>query len=846
VLRLGEADLAFTADEVRAFAALRGVPLARVDGAGGWPALAELSARTRTATVAQYVGEEVLADLSPGARRALGLLAHLDRFDEALAWVVAGPQEDGRAPEELLDGIPLVTRHADGCRSLHGLWRTLLAGEVRPDEVADARRRAAAELLARGDMAGAVRLLFEARAWPELGQVLVEAVAVAFRPLPYDVLAGWAARLPPEVQRSPSGRLLRAVLAGSADRDEAREELRWCAAEFRRLGDAAGELASLVQLGELAWWTERPDDLAAVAQRVFELEAGGATEAAVPAALCRALAHDAAREHREALEVMVSIRLSAADGRWRGLVAGFRIAALAAVGEMDEALALADRSLASPDMTHRSVIEQTRVHALWVTGRTEDALAAMPSVLELAGASGYRTARALAYAGAALMEATLGDITKAAGDLTLARAWAISDDAPMIDTSLSMAGAALEVARGDEEAATDLLRAHLVRRRLAQPGQAASGLLHSMALLYVLVPETRDTWDAAELPSVYEVARDLARALVGVRENGALPPGARLPEPSVVAAHLPLPWAVRLGVAAVAAQRSEGAALLEARWPVGRDELVAIAEEGGRLGRAARSSLSRLPVPPTGRLELSLLGPLELRRDGVPVTAPEWRRERVRSLLAHLALHGTVSRDRVARDLWPTLDSHAQSRNLRVTLTYLLKVLEPQRRRGSPSYFVRPQGTDLVLHGGDRLAVDLWAFDAHAEAAAEADRDRYPSVTLENALEAVGLWRGEAKDLADEEWAVGPLEHRRSRVMALATRAGELLLARNRTEHARALAEQVLAMEPWSEAAHRLAVAAHQASDDVVAAQRALARYRDAVRDLGIDPDHVDPLPGTL
>ncbi len=47
VVRLGEADLAFTPDEVARFAALRGVPEARLAACGGWPALAELSAARR-------------------------------------------------------------------------------------------------------------------------------------------------------------------------------------------------------------------------------------------------------------------------------------------------------------------------------------------------------------------------------------------------------------------------------------------------------------------------------------------------------------------------------------------------------------------------------------------------------------------------------------------------------------------------------------------------------------------------------------------------------------------------------------------------------------------------------
>ena len=70
-----------------------------------------------------------------------------------------------------------------------------------------------------------------------------------------------------------------------------------------------------------------------------------------------------------------------------------------------------------------------------------------------------------------------------------------------------------------------------------------------------------------------------------------------------------------------------------------------------------------------------------------------------------------------------------------------------------------------------------------------------------------------------------------------ATRAGELLLARGRFDQAQALAEQALALDPWLESAHRLVVASHRAAGFSLDAQRALRRYREAIRELGLTPD---------
>lgn len=73
----------------------------------------------------------------------------------------------------------------------------------------------------------------------------------------------------------------------------------------------------------------------------------------------------------------------------------------------------------------------------------------------------------------------------------------------------------------------------------------------------------------------------------------------------------------------------------------------------------------------------------------------------------------------------------------------------------------------------------------------------------------------------------------------LATRAGELLLARGDTERARVLAEQAIAVEPWLDAAHRLVITAHWTARDACGAQQAIDRYREANREVGLDPDHV-------
>jgi LuxR family maltose regulon positive regulatory protein len=834
VVRVDQDELAFTDAEVDEFAVLRGAPGHRVASCGGWPALAELCASARESVAGDYVGEEVLGHLPAGQRRELGLLAHVGPFDGEVARAVLGPGADVPA---LVAGLPLVTEGPGGERTIHSLWRSLLARDVTPADVAEARRRAGVALLGRSRIGAAVRLLIEAEAWDDLGDAIVAALGVAHPPVARDVLAGWYECLPDGVRDRPAGRLLAAVADAESDPAGARDRFMACAGAFRSEGEAAGELACLVQLGQMAWWADDTEGLATVAGRVFELEAAGVDEVVPLACLARALLFDIANDSRSMLAELDRIRPGSLNDAWWGIVVWARAIALLELGHTPEALEAADEALSHAELLYAPLAQTTRLQALWYQGRAAEAMREVPAALDRVKGSGFRYHAALLAAQSAVAHAFQGRAGRAAGFLAQARTAATAvAQPPRVDTNLSVAEAAVAVVEGDEAAAAAALRDHLSRRPVREGITAAPQQRH-LALLYVLVPETRPVWDAAELGPAWAFGRELARAVAASRDGGTAEPPP-LGDVAAISAHLPPPWVAELGVAAVAAGREDGWQLLDRTWSLTRPAVAALAEgDAGPRRDAAGDALARLAVPPTSQLELRLLGPVELLESGAPVQSKDWRRERVRSLLAYLALNGTVSRGQVADDLWPGLDVEAQSRNLRVTLTYLLRVLEPGRGRRDASFFVRQHGNNVSLHAGEWLTVDVWDFDAACEQATREDRQGASAAALGHALRAVELWRGEPTDLASDPWAVSPVEQRRVRFAATATRAGELVLARGDPDGAQDLAERAIAVDPWLEAAHRLGVAAHRAKGDDLAARRALRRYRDAIGELGLGPD---------
>ena len=835
VARLLATDLAFTDHELADFAARRGTDAEHLASTGGWPALAELAA-TATPTPGQearFVWQEVLAGIEPARRRDLGVLAHIGSFDEELAAAALGHEVDVAA---LTDGFPLVST-APGSWQIHELWQPHLAGVVTSGDVAEARRRVGLVLASDGESATAVRFLADAGAWDDLTRVVIDALGAARPPVPVDVVASWLGRLPPGMAEGPLARLLGSVAVVRTDPVAGAEHLEAAAAAFHADGDTVGELACVAQVVQHAWWTDQPERLVTMAGRLFEMDAAGYEEAAPLVSLARALFTDLTGDATATLAHLDRIPPGSLNDAWQGLVDWLRSTSWNHLGRPGEALEAADRACALVAPLFRPVVESARLQARWFLGDVDEALERFPSVVEQTVSSGLQNYAALLAASYCTLLAAGGRAREAARYAEQAHG-AASREVPLVDVNLAIADATMHVAGGDEPAAARVLDDYLARSPGIGTGPVTFPQRRSLVLWYVLVPSSRPVWDDADdLGPTFTMARDLARALVDLRKRGRLPKSASpLPAVGLVRSLLPLPWATELTLGHIAAGRIEGWSVLEGLWPAAQPDARRLtASAKGPVATTARTALARLPVPPSSRLALRLLGPIDLERDGVPVDMPAWRRERVRSLLAHLAIVGPVSRDRLVDDLWPDGDTQAQSANLRVTLTHLRRVLEPERAERDASFLVRYHGPNLVLHRGAWFHADVWRFDELCRLV-DAPEDDALSPDVGHMREAVLLWRDDPGEWAGEHWALAKVENLRRSVVRLAVRSGELLLTSDEPHEARRMSAIALGANPWSDGAHHIAAAASVAVDDVRGALDAIERYRDALADLGTSP----------
>jgi DNA-binding SARP family transcriptional activator len=192
----------------------------------------------------------------------------------------------------------------------------------------------------------------------------------------------------------------------------------------------------------------------------------------------------------------------------------------------------------------------------------------------------------------------------------------------------------------------------------------------------------------------------------------------------------------------------------------------------------------------------------------------------------------------VAADLWPDLDSDAAGRNLRVTLTYLANVLDPDRTPRTTGELIDTRAGLLTFSRIPRLRVDVReaaiVTDAICDGVTTGD-----DVTLVRSARM--LLRHPRGDLLGGAAASPWVDHhdceRRDAILRAARGGAPRLIACGHPELAEDLARRGLVEDPWAERLHQVMVRCCLARDDLDGARRALRSGLAALRDLEVRPE---------
>lgn len=817
VTEVREPDLAFTEEELRQFARLRGVAPSSLSGLGGWPALTELAATAGRERVMDFLWQEVLAPLPVWTRKLLAAVAAVGGADEEVAGVLSGrPVTLG----SLLAGLPLINRSNHGWYEVDALWRRALASQLTPAEMDRARRAAAHVLSRRGDIIAAVRLCIEAGAWDDADRLIVESCRVAQVAVDSDTLEEWLRRLPPERRAGPTGRLLEGILLRATDAGAARAMLLRAGEAYQAAGHPAGMTAAIAHAAVTAWWIGDLEPVARVLSRLVRfpstpVEADARESLAGLAWFVQLLRADLRGDLSAATVALERSAVSGLATPWRPVFDCWRGLTYLAVGVPGRALALAERPVAAPAVTGRWHSSAVTLLSLQLLGRQEDAVRRLPEILRTHPCAPENRAAAHALASSVLAWAGRPEQARShlgqAGTPDHAGTPDRASSAPLLDLLLAGARLAVALASGDEQVVPLAARLNELRDRgQGGAGGAGGGTAAQvidrwfLAVQYVLLPSARRWWDEQPLPGCFAVARDLARTVLALR-RGEPVDRSRLPEPGVIRAFLPQAWAA---------------------------ELTGPCRDGAAPAAAGAPSWGQAP------LHIRVLGQVQLVRGETSVADRRLRRRRVRELLAYLVIYRQATRERVAADMWPDHEPVAAARNLRVTLTYLGQLLQPDRSAGPSSAPLLRTRHRIELVESPQLTTDVWIVERLLDQAVQAERQHAPSVALTCYREALGHYAGNLlAEASGPEWLLAHRERLQRRVAAVAVRAGELLLADGAVGEALRLAEQALTTDPWSEPAYQLLVSVHLTAGNRTAARLALQDCHRMLAALDTVPD---------
>jgi DNA-binding SARP family transcriptional activator len=201
-------------------------------------------------------------------------------------------------------------------------------------------------------------------------------------------------------------------------------------------------------------------------------------------------------------------------------------------------------------------------------------------------------------------------------------------------------------------------------------------------------------------------------------------------------------------------------------------------------------------------------------------------------------LRGPLRREPTCDLLWPDLAQSAAAQNLRVTLTHLRRLLESDEGTARPTWRIRSSRDSIELAGPPVVETDLGRFEGYVAAADRSEQVGDSAAVIANLTSAVELWRGDPLvDLESLDELRGEVEHVARSLVDTCQRLGELLLVAGRFDEALHCAERSRMAAPYSERAHRLAIACHLQRRDRAGLESAVRSTRAVLDELGVEPE---------
>lgn len=213
--------------------------------------------------------------------------------------------------------------------------------------------------------------------------------------------------------------------------------------------------------------------------------------------------------------------------------------------------------------------------------------------------------------------------------------------------------------------------------------------------------------------------------------------------------------------------------------------------------------LTDVDYHPGYALAVRTLGPFAVWRGDEPITNREWKREKARQIFQLLLTYRGqwFYREQIMDQLWPHLPPDAAERDFRVALNALNQAIEPIRPRGETPHFVIRQGTVYGLNPAAHLILDVDDFERLAT-----------SDDVELLRRALSLYEEDyLPESLYEDWSSAERQRLRHLFLVTAERLARHRLRAEAWDEVIQTCRAMLARDNCWEAAYRLLMQAHAA-----------------------------------
>lgn len=875
VLEIGQAELAFTAEEIATlFQEQYGLALRPAEATAlaaeteGWPIAVQLVwQRLRSGAVAAvpealdrlpgsadqlfaYLAQEILAQQPADIRQFLVETSVLQEMTATLCDCVRQANDSATVLHTLLDNNLFVVDLGGGYLRYHHLFREFLYQQQRPHERRAAHYRAAVCCRQQENPEEALYHLLAAAAYEDAAAELERLAPDLVRAGRLDTLGSWLEALPPALLDAHP-RLLTYLgdIARLRSRfDEALGWYRQAEQRARLLGDQGGAGLALRGQARVYLDTVNPSQAESVLQEALRLS-DGQEDRESRARLLELMAENRLNSGRpeEARQLQAQAQALREEGPSE---ADLSVRVMLRTGQLEQARSLLEKRL---EVEQQVPVWRPRAH--------RETLLLLSLIIAFQGEA--ELAHRYAIEGTERGRALQSPFVTAVGYMRQGHAWLLRglpegyEEACRCYRETIKLGDTLAVPRLKVEAYWGLCRAHGFHGALDAAEQAAEQGL-------ALAEAAGDTWIAAlirlSLGAAYtlahrspQAAERLARAWTDFYGCG-----------DVYGQTVTRLWQALLWLESDDRDRLERAFddfqrltaeyhydfLFTRRTLQGPPDprrlvpLLIYARNTGKHRAYAESLLAQLGLSgvefhPGYQLRVQTLGAFRVWRGTEEIAAPEWRRENARQLFQVLLTRRSqlLDRDQITELLWPDQDPETMLRNFKVALSTLSKVLEPQHKANAPSAYITRDGTLYGLRPGADLWLDVAEFE---RLVSEGDRllNRDPLAAQQRYQQALALYQGEyLQEYLYADW----LTEERERLLALylrtADRVAHALLAQHRWAEAIALGESILARDDCWEQAYQVLMRAYSQLGNRPQALRTYQRCVERLRDeLGVSP----------